>query len=86
MSTKGDGPNQGVVGDVPSCGNAELELRLEKPSQNGIRGDCGVSWVIPSRKSPECSADRGLCMSAGDPSSSISCISSGYFGTWPVVL
>lgn len=64
-------PNQGVVGEELKSANGEAELGLGK-------GDPGVfeSWgsVAPSLKSPECNADRGLWISAGDPSSSVSLV------------
>lgn len=64
-------PNQGVVGE-------ELKLAKGAAELGPGKGDPGAfeSWgsVAPSLKSPECNADRGLWISAGDPSSSVALV------------
>lgn len=64
-------PNQGVVGEELKLAKGEAELGPGK-------GDPGAfeSWgsVAPSLKSPECNADRGLWISAGDSSSSVALV------------
>lgn len=71
---KGDPPNHGVVGDVPNWGNGEAGLGSVKCG----RGDWGRAFAVPSRKSPECNAERGLWISPGDPSSSVALAARGY--------